>query len=181
MNKNFEERYGRRFTRFIEYLLADDQDSETAARLQRESVDLGRVFAWLCLYVNVEGHSIVPERKKRGKNDAAIVNKGVREFGLTPEVGRWLQNRVELAHSVNGFSRVHNADALAAAHFYLELRTGRQVTIRELSILVEATNYALDQKPVIVDSQTIGRELNRHRQKNTEFLKLLKEDIERNL
>jgi len=181
MNKRFEKKYGRKFARFVEYLLADGEDSETAVRLQREGVDLLRMFGWLRVYVNAEGRSIAPERKKRGKSDRAIVNKGVREYGLTPEVGRWLQNRMELAHSVNGVSRVHNVDALAAAHIYLKLCTHRQVTIRELGVLVEATNYALDQKPVIVDSQTIGRALQRHRQNHPEFLKLLKEDIARTI
>lgn len=174
MNERFEQKYGQNFTRFMEYLLAHEDYCETAAQLQREGVDLLRVFVNLQVYI--EGRSVAEDRRKRGRNQLHIINRGVRRNGLAPEIGRWLRNRSELAHSVNGFSRVRNIDSLASAHIYLELRTRRRVTMTELAHLIDATYWGLNRKGV-VDAVEIARELRRHRQKHARFLKLLRDDI----
>jgi hypothetical protein len=162
-----------KFQRFIEYLLACEEPCGVAARLQREGVDLLRLFIELRVYV--EGRSVSSERRRRGNETAKIINRGVRD-GVSPAVGRWLLDRAALAHATNGFNRVRNIDSLAAVHIYMELRAGRRVTSTELAHLLDATYYGLGRKTV-ADSVEIGRELRRHRKKNAAFLKILKDDI----
>ncbi len=176
MTQRLHVRFDPKFERFIEYLLAYEEPCKAAAQLQREGVDLLRVFVELRVYI--EGKSVASERRKRGKKDLNIINEGVRKHGVAPEVGRWLRDRSELAHSTNGFSRVRNIDSLAGAHLYLELRTGRRVTTTELGHLVDAAYWALGRKTV-ADAMELGRELRRHRQRpeNINFLKVLRNHI----
>jgi hypothetical protein len=176
------------FDRFAECLLKDcaepgepQRGCEVAAQLQREGVNLRSVWMALEVYVNVKGRSIRDERKKHAKQDRAIFNKGVRDHGVPPEVGRMLLDRSELARSTDGLSRVHNTDALAGLHIYLELATGRRVTMSELAFLVEAGNRALGRKPFDVDPHSIREELRRHRKRFPVFHKILKDQITRNL
>ncbi len=164
-----------RFERFICYLSEYEDACRVAARLQREGVNLPRVLAELAIYV--EGRSISAERRKRGKQFRAIVNRGARKNGLAPAVASWLLDRSELAHATHGLGQVHNIDSLASLHIYLELQTGRRVTMSELAFLVEAANWALGRKPTTVDPNTIGRELRRHKQKNPRFISMLRENI----
>jgi len=166
----------RKFRRFIGYLLAYEEPCRAAAQLQREGVDLLRAFIELRVYI--EGRSITSERRRRGKKDLNIINEAVRKHGVAPEVGCWLRDRSELAHSTNGFSRGRNIDSLAGAHLYLELRSGRRVTMTELGHLVDATYWALGRKTV-ADSVELGRELRRHRQRpeNSNFLRILRNHI----
>jgi hypothetical protein len=168
----------RKFRRFIEYLLAYEEPCAAAARLQREGVDLLRVFVELRVYI--EGRSTIEGRRKRGHEHMKIVNRGVRAHGVSPEVAAWLRDRSELAHSANGLNRVRNVDSLAAAHVYLEMRTGRRVTMTELAHLLDATYYGLGRKTV-ADSVEVGRELRRHRQKNPRFLKVIREHVKSTL
>ena len=100
----------------------------------------------------------------------------MRDGGVAPEIGRWLRDRFELAHSTNGLSRVRNLDSLLSAHVYLEARTGRRVTMTELTHLLNATYSGLGRK-TMADSVEVGRELRRHRQKNSKFLKILTDEI----
>jgi hypothetical protein len=169
------------FERFIENLRDNPRASEVAARLKRQGVDLRRVFAALTVYA--ENRSIAPERKRRGKQHREIVNRGVRNGGMAPEVARWLLDRGELAHSTVGFSRAHNVDSLAWLVLYLEAVTAKHVSASELAYLVEAANRALELKPFDVDPETIGRELRRYRQNknNHPFLEILRKDVLRNL
>jgi hypothetical protein len=172
-----------RFQRFVDYLSDHPEACEVAARLRREGTDLHRVFAALMVYV--EGRSIAKERKKRGKTLRGIVNRGVRDHGVSPEVGRWLLDRAELAHATDGLGLVHNLDSLAWSHIYLELVTGRRVTMGELAYLVQGANHALGRQPKgqpsYVDPNAIGHELRRYRQKNPRFIQMLRADISRNL
>src|SRR5262249_26011519 len=162
--------------RYITYLLSDADASVVGARLHRDGVKLLHVFAWLRVYI--EGRSIVSERRRHGKQHRKIVNKGVRDYGLSPDVGRWLLDRGDVAHSPAGFSRVHNLDSLLYTHIYLEVCTRRRVSMTELAELVNATNYALGRgKSIPVDPVELGRELRRHRQRHAKFIKSLKADI----
>jgi len=174
------------FPRFIECLLKDSAEPgeppracQVAAQLQREGVDLRRVFVELTVYAR--GPSMTADRKKRGKATRAIINRGARNHGVQPEIARWLLDRSELAHQTDGLSKVHNVDSLAGLHIYLELRTRRRVTMSELAFLIEAANRALRIRPYDVDPNTIAHELRRHRQKNSRFLKILRHHIETNL
>lgn len=175
-----------KFERFIRYLQADDARCAVAARFRRQGVDLARVFAGLVVYI--EGRSVAEERRKRGKEDLKIINRGVRDHGVLPMVGRWLRDRAELAHSTNGFSRVQNIDSLQWVHLYLEAKTRRKVTTSELAHLVDAACYALGRRTGKADwvgtgSVELGRALRRHRQRpeNAKFLELLRADIARTL
>jgi len=170
----------KKFKRFIEHLLAFKEPCKVAAQLQREGVDLLRVFVELRVYT--EGRTIAGERRKRKKQDLNIINEGVRKHGVAPGTGAWLRDRNELARSVDGLGRVHNVDSLAGAHIYLELRTGRRVTMKELGYLVDATYWGLGKKTT-ADEIELGRELRRHRQRpeNVNFLKILKDHIRNTL
>lgn len=174
------------FVRFIECLLEDSagpgelpRACQIAAQLQREGVDLRRVFTELTVYA--KGPSMAPDRKKRGVQTRNIINRGVRKNGLAPEVARWLLDRSELAHATDGLTRFHNVDSLAGLHIYLELVTGRRVTISELTFLIESANRALRLRPYDVDPNTIAHELRRHRQKHPRFLKILRDHITQTL
>src|SRR6267378_3058298 len=149
MTQRTHVRFDPKFGRFIASLLAHDERSKVAAQLQREGVDLLRVFVELRIYV--EGRSIAPERRKREKQDLNIINEGVREHGVAPGIGVWLRDRNQLARSVNGLGRVHNVDSLGALHIYLELRTRRKVTMSELAYLLDAANRALRLQPDYAD------------------------------
>jgi hypothetical protein len=168
-----------RFEQFIENLRDDPRACLVAARLKRQGVSLRRVFAELMVYG--QNRTIAPERKRRGKRHREIVNRAARKGGLAPEVSQWLLDRSELAHSTDGLGRVHNTDSLASLHCYLELKTGRRVTMSSLAYLIESANRALRLKPFDVDPETIGRELRRHRQKNPRFIQILEQDIRRKL
>jgi hypothetical protein len=163
------------FERFIENLRDNPRACEVAARLKRQGVDLGRVFVELKVYA--ENRSMASERTRRGKQHRQIVNRGVRENGLSKDVARWLLDRGELAHSTAGLSRVHNVDSLVGLHIYLERKTGRRVSYSELAYLIEAANRALGLKPYDVAVETIAHELRRYRQKNSRFIKILTDDI----
>jgi hypothetical protein len=167
-----------RFELFLEYLSGHPEACEVGARLTRDGADLHRVFSALIVYI--EGWSIAGDRKKRGKAHRAIVNAGVRKHGVSPEVGRWLLDRAELAHATNGLGQVRNLDSLAWLQLYLGHVTGRRVTMGELAYLVEAANHALGRKATYVDPNTIAHELRRHRQKNPRFIQILKSDVSRN-
>jgi type II secretory pathway component PulM len=169
------QRFDPKFRRFIEYMLGNEEACRVAAELQRQGADLLRVFVELRVYV--EGHSVAGERRKRGNEVAKIVNRGVREHGVAPEVGRWLRDRAELAHATNGLSKVHNVDSLLAAHIYLESVADRKVTISEMAHLVDAVRYALGRRPAVSDPDVIRHELARHRKKNARFVKILTHDI----
>jgi hypothetical protein len=173
--------FDRKFGKFIEYLLGNEEPCKIAAQLQREGVNLLRVFVELRVYV--EGRSIAKERQKRGKDQLKIINRGVRENGLAPAVGRWLRDRSELAHSINGLSRAHNVDSLGAVHIYLEERTGRKVTVSDLAYLVDAANWSLGRKVGggVVDPKILQHELARWRKNNPRFVEILKADIESKL
>lgn len=170
-----------RFERFRNYLLGHPEACQVAARLVRDGVSFPQVFKALVVYA--EGWSIAEGRKKRGQADRAIVNRGVRENGVSPELGRWLIARAELAHATNGLGRVHNTDSLIWLHTYLEVVTGRRITMSELAYLIEAGNHALGRRPVDVDPKSVEAELRRHRsqKENALFLKLIREDISKNL
>jgi len=170
-----------RFKRFIGCLLAHEERSKVAAQLQREGVDLLRVF--LALRTYVEGRSITSERRKREKQDLNIINEGVRKHGVAPEIGRWLRDRNQLARSVNGLGRVHNVDSLGALHIYMELRTRRKVSMGELSYLLDAANRALGLQPDYADPKNLQHELARWRKNehNSQFIKDLTADIKSKL
>jgi hypothetical protein len=168
-----------RFQRFLEYLSGHKEACRIGAQLHREGADLHRAFGALIVYV--EGRSIADKRKKSSKQLRGIVNLGVRQHGVSPEVGRWILDRAELAYATNGLGLLHNIDSLAWLQLYLERVASRRVTMSEIAYLVEAANYALDRKPTYVDPNTIGHELRRHRQKNPRFIQILKADISRNL
>jgi hypothetical protein len=168
-----------RFLSFIEQLQSDPRACRVAVQFKRQGVNLRQVFAGLTVYA--ENRSVAPERKRRGKADRQIINRGVRENGLAPEVARWFLDRSELAHSTDGLSRAHNTDSLASVVIYVEAITGRRMTMSALAYLVEASNRALGRKPFDVDPETIGRELRRHKEKNHLFLQILKNDIIRKL
>ncbi len=167
------------FWRFIGSLRAHEERSKVAAQLQREGVDLLRVFVELRVYT--EGRPIAGERRKRGKQDLNIINEGVRKHGVAPEIGGWLRDRAELAHSIDGLSRVHNVDSLAAAHIYMQERTGRQVTMGELAYLVDATNRALKRQPDFSDPKNLQHELARWRKNNPRFVTILTKHIKSKL
>lgn len=168
-----------RFWRFIAYLAENEQPCKVAARLQREGVDLRRVFAELQVYT--EARSIVSERRKRGKKDLNIINEGVRKHGLAPEIGAWLRDRNELAHSIDGLGRVHNVDSLGSAHIYLQERTGRTISMSDLAYLVDATNWALGKKPGVSDPKNLQHELARWRKNNPRFVMILTDHIKSKL
>jgi hypothetical protein len=167
------------FRSFLEYLASRQDACEVAARFQREGVNLRRVFGALVVYV--EGRSVADKRKKNAKQFRGIVNMGVRQHGVSPDVGRWLLDRAELAYATNGLGLLHNIDSLAWLSLYLEKVTDRRVTMSEMAYLVEGANHALGRKPSYVDPDTISHELRRHRKKNPRFIQILKEDIARNL
>jgi hypothetical protein len=169
----------REFERFIDYLRGNEEPCKVAARLHREGVDLRRVFVELRVYV--EGRTIAGERRKRGKEDLKIISKGVRDHGVSPAVGEWLRARAELAHSTNGFSRVHNVDSLGSLHIYLELRSGRKVTMSELAYLLDAANCALGRKPLVSDPKNLQHELARWRKNFPGFVRILIADIKSKL
>jgi hypothetical protein len=175
---------GRRMTkeeRFVEHLRDNEEPCKVAARLHREGVDLRRVFAELMVYV--EGRPIVLERRKRGKEHLKIVNKGVRDHGVSPAVGKWLRARAELAHSTNGLSRVHNVDSLGALHIYLELKTRRKVSMSDLAYLADAANSALGRKVDggVTEPKNLQHELARWRKNNPRFVEILTADIKSKL
>lgn len=166
--------------RFVEYLLANEEPCQVAAQLQREGAHLPRVFRELTVYI--EGRSIADERWKHGKEHGKIINMAVRKYGVAPEVGRWLQDRSELAHSTDGFiRRVRNMDSLAADHYYLEAKTGRKVTMRELAHLLDAAYWALGRTKIVADPVQLGQDLRRYAKKNVKFLKILKDNVLANL
>ena len=176
-----------RFERFLEYLSGHPEACEVGARLKREGADLHQVFSALIIYI--EGRSIAAERKKRGKTHRAIVNAGLRKHGVSPEVGRWLFDRAELAHATNGLGQVQNLDSLAWVQFYLEHVTARRVSSGELGYLIQAANFAMGRRPkiqsrdfdpLVVDPNSIAHALRRYRQKNKAFMEILKADISRN-
>jgi len=164
-----------RFLSFIEHLQSDPRACRVAVQFKRRGVNLRQVFAGLAVYA--QSRTVAPERKRRGKADRQIINRGARENGLAPEVARWLLDRSELAHSTNGLTRVHNVDSLASVVLYVEAVTGQRMTMSSLAYLAEAANRALGRKPFDVDPETIGRELRRHKEKNPIFLQILKTDI----
>jgi hypothetical protein len=169
-----------KFERFIGYLADHPEACEVGARLKREGVDLRKVFAATVTYI--QGRTIAAERKKRGKATRAIINEGVRDHGVSSAVGRWLLDRAELAHAVNGLGLVHNLDSLAWLHLYLESVTRRRVAMGELAYLVQAANHALRRRqPTYVDPNSLAHELRRYKKKNPRFLEILKADIARNL
>lgn len=172
-----------KFNKFIGVLAAHPEACEVAARLKRDGADLVRTFTALVVYI--EGRSIAGERKQRGKRTAAIINKGVREHGVSPAVGRWLMNRAQLAHATNGLGIVHNLDSLMWAHLYLEMATGRRVSHGELAYLVQAASEALGRRPkgspAYIDPNAIAHSLRRYRSKNARFIEILRQDIQRNL
>jgi hypothetical protein len=163
------------FYRFIENLRDDPRACQVAAQFKRQGADLRRVFAALTVYS--ENRSMAGERKRRGMQHRAIVNRGVRDGGLSPDVARWMLDRGELAYSTAGLPRTHNVDSLVSLHIYLEVTIGRHVTLGELADLIEAANKALRIKPFVVDPETIGHELRRYRKKNSAFIKILTDDI----
>jgi hypothetical protein len=167
--------------RFVDSLLENAEACRVAVRLVHEGVSLPRTFGWLEVYVL--GHSIAGERRKRGKEAQKIINRGVRSYGVSPEVGRWLRDRAELAHSMNGLGRVHNTDALAAAHMYLELRTKRKVSMSEMAFLVDAANSALGRKVDggVTEPKNLQHELARWRKNNPRFVGILMTDIKSKL
>jgi hypothetical protein len=162
--------------RFVEYLRDNEEPCKVAARLHREDVDLRRVFVELTVYL--EGRSVVRERQKRSKEYLKIVNKSVRDYGVSPAVAEWLRARGELAHATSGLARVHNVDSLGALHIYLEWKTGRKVTMSELAYLLDAANWALGRKPLVSDPKNLQHELRRWRKNHPRFVKILAADIQ---
>jgi hypothetical protein len=167
------------FARYIGSLLAHEKRAKVAAQLQREGVDLKRVFVALRVYA--EGRSIATERRSRGKQTSNIINEGVRKHGLAPEVGGWLRNRAKLAYAIDGLSRTHCVDSLGFAVIYMQERTKRRITMSELAYLLDATNWALGRQPEFSDPKNLQHELARWRKNNPRFVKILTADIKSKL
>jgi|HubBroStandDraft_6_1064221.scaffolds.fasta_scaffold01137_15 hypothetical protein len=163
---------------FKDHLLANGDARKLAGELHLAGVDLLAVLAGLTVYI--EGRSLKSERQKHHREDAKVFNRGVRDNGVPPAVGRWLLTRSEQARNTNGWNRGRNVDALAWVHWYLELLAARRVTMTELCELVNGTYYALGRKTT-TDALELGRELRRHRQKNEKFLEILKSDLQSKL
>lgn len=151
------------YGRFCQYCSQDPKTKQVMERLA--GCDPVEIFGYLRIYLENKPDLNI-QTKEREKATRAILRTGAREHDAPKDVSLFLHERADRAFDTKRKGVAHLVEALARLEFYIELKTGKPPTAPGLTLLIEATQKALDrfQESQRVDPGDVRKELKRFKE-----------------